>query len=103
MGSKLHQRCILCSFGINGRVVFSIFSDGGLVMGEFGFSAKGKDSTLERRLNEMEENIMCSICMERKRDMAFLCGHTVCSTCGEELRICHMCRKPITKKINLYS
>ncbi|XP_052759643.1 E3 ubiquitin-protein ligase MIB2-like isoform X2 [Mya arenaria] len=60
-------------------------------------------STLERRLNEMEENIMCSICMERKRNMAFLCGHTVCSECGDELRVCHMCRKPIQKKIQLYS
>ena len=62
-----------------------------------------QNSTLQRRLNEMEENILCSICMERKRDMAFLCGHTVCGQCGDALRTCHMCRKPITKKINLYS
>lgn len=80
------------------------FPDGTCVFGpDFSSGSKYKESTLERRLNEMEENIMCSICMERKRDMAFLCGHTVCSTCGEELRICHMCRKPISKKINLYS
>ena len=79
-------------------------TDGSNVLGpDFSANTKYADSTLERRLNEMEENIMCSICMERRRDMAFMCGHTVCSTCGEALRICHMCRKPISKKINLYS
>ena len=66
-------------------------------------SKDSQNSTLQRKLTEMEDNIMCSICMERKRDMAFLCGHTVCSICGENLKNCHMCRKPITKKIVLYS
>ena len=68
-----------------------------------GKSNLASDSTMARRLNEMEENIMCSICMERPRNMAFLCGHTVCSDCGDELKVCHMCRKPIHKKIQLYS
>ncbi|WAR14989.1 MIB2-like protein [Mya arenaria] len=58
-------------------------------------------STVKEKIDQ--ENIMCSICMERKRNMAFLCGHTVCSECGDELRVCHMCRKPIQKKIQLYS
>lgn len=58
---------------------------------------------LQKKLQEMEENILCSICMERKRNMAFLCGHTVCNICGDSLKTCHMCRKPITKKINLYA
>ena len=66
-------------------------------------SKDSQNSTLQRKLTEMEDNIMCSICMERKRDMAFLCGHTVCHICGENLKNCHMCRKPITKKIVLYS
>ncbi|KAL3861794.1 hypothetical protein ACJMK2_007813 [Sinanodonta woodiana] len=60
-------------------------------------------SLLQRKLNEMEENILCNICMERRRNLAFLCGHTVCNVCGDALKNCHMCRKPITKKIPLFS
>ncbi|XP_035915376.1 E3 ubiquitin-protein ligase MIB2 [Anopheles stephensi] len=57
---------------------------------------------LESKIMEIEETHCCSICMERRRNLAFLCGHGSCSKCGETLKICHMCRKPITKKINLY-
>ncbi|XP_053675177.1 E3 ubiquitin-protein ligase MIB2 [Anopheles nili] len=57
---------------------------------------------LESKIMEIEETHCCSICMERRRNVAFLCGHSSCSKCAETLKICHMCRKPITKKINLY-
>lgn len=61
------------------------------------------NNTLQRKLQELEEEVMCTICMERKRDLVFLCGHSVCAKCGDNLRTCHMCRKPIGKKIPLYS
>lgn len=57
---------------------------------------------LENKVQEFEESHFCGICMERKRDVAFLCGHGACSHCAETLRTCHMCRKTILKKINLY-
>lgn len=57
---------------------------------------------LESKIMEFEETHSCSICMERVRDVAFLCGHSACSRCAETLKICHMCRKQIVKKINLY-
>ncbi|XP_058121212.1 E3 ubiquitin-protein ligase MIB2 [Anopheles ziemanni] len=57
---------------------------------------------LESKIMEIEETHCCSICMERRRNVAFLCGHGSCSKCAETLKICHMCRKAITKKINLY-
>lgn len=57
---------------------------------------------LETKIMEFEETHSCSICMERGRDVAFLCGHSCCSKCAETLKTCHMCRKPIMKKINLY-
>lgn len=57
---------------------------------------------LESKIMEIEETHSCSICMERVRDVAFLCGHSACSRCAETLKICHMCRKQIVKKINLY-
>lgn len=49
-----------------------------------------------------EDITVCTICMERKKDTAFLCGHMVCHVCGESLRNCHMCRRVITKKIPIY-
>lgn len=57
---------------------------------------------LESRLQEMEEWQGCSICLERRRNVAFLCGHGACSVCAHTLRQCHMCRRAITRKIFLY-
>lgn len=57
---------------------------------------------LETRVADLEEANMCSICMERRRNVAFLCGHGACEHCAAPLKTCHMCRKTITKKINLY-
>ncbi|XP_014209695.1 E3 ubiquitin-protein ligase MIB2 [Copidosoma floridanum] len=57
---------------------------------------------LETRIADLEEANMCSICMERRRNVAFLCGHGACEHCAAPLKTCHMCRQAITKKINLY-
>ncbi|XP_037566345.1 E3 ubiquitin-protein ligase MIB2 isoform X2 [Dermacentor silvarum] len=57
---------------------------------------------LESRLKQLEEARSCGICMERPRNVAFLCGHTACDRCAENLSICHLCRKPIAKKITLF-
>lgn len=57
---------------------------------------------LETKVQEMEESQGCSICMERRRNVAFLCGHGACAVCAQTLRTCHMCRKAIAKKIYLY-
>ncbi|KAM7312463.1 E3 ubiquitin-protein ligase MIB2 isoform X1 [Ixodes scapularis] len=57
---------------------------------------------LESKVQEMEESQGCSICMERRRNVAFLCGHGACALCAQTLRTCHMCRKAIAKKIYLY-
>lgn len=57
---------------------------------------------LENKILEIEETHCCGICMERRRNVAFLCGHGACSKCAETLKTCHMCRKTIVKKINLY-
>ncbi|XP_018018518.1 E3 ubiquitin-protein ligase MIB2 [Hyalella azteca] len=57
---------------------------------------------LESKIADIEEAHCCSICMERRRGVAFLCGHTACSVCAKTLSTCHMCRMPITNKINLY-
>ena len=62
----------------------------------------GELNVLQRRLQEMEDTHLCGICLENKRNVAFLCGHGACAQCAQPLSICHMCRKPINHKINLY-
>ncbi|KAF2368488.1 Ankyrin repeat-containing domain [Trinorchestia longiramus] len=57
---------------------------------------------LESKIADIEEAHCCSICMERRRSVAFLCGHSACAVCSQTLTTCHMCRKVITNKINLY-
>lgn len=45
---------------------------------------------LESKILEIEETHSCGICMERRRNVAFLCGHSACSKCAETLKTCHM-------------
>ncbi|CAG0898529.1 unnamed protein product [Darwinula stevensoni] len=63
------KKCIVCSTIIVKK--FSI-SDGRPV------KRNDRLRYLEERMAEMEEYHMCSICMERRRNVAFLCGHGAC-------------------------
>ena len=57
---------------------------------------------LESRLEARENVIQCQICMERDRNMVFLCGHGACKECSERLQICHVCRQTIQNRIPTY-
>nr|XP_043631337.1 E3 ubiquitin-protein ligase RGLG2-like isoform X2 [Erigeron canadensis] len=48
------------------------------------------------------ENQLCPICLTNPKDMAFGCGHQTCCDCGETLKLCPICRKPIETRIKLY-
>jgi hypothetical protein len=50
----------------------------------------------------MEDYYSCPICLERVKSVVFLCGHSACNHCAEELDSCHMCREPIVRKIHVY-
>ncbi|XP_037513549.1 E3 ubiquitin-protein ligase MIB2 [Rhipicephalus sanguineus] len=83
--------CLSCGERITGKV-----SDG----------EKPADSEaqreLEAKLRRLEEAHTCIICMERERNVAFMCGHAACDRCAANLSVCHMCRIPIDKKITLF-
>lgn len=57
---------------------------------------------LETRVAVLEEATICNVCLERRREVVFLCGHGTCAHCAAPLKTCHMCRQVITKKIQLY-
>ena len=48
-------------------------------------------------------NNTCPICMDRQRDVVFICGHGTCEECSKSLRKCHICRKKIKRVIKIYS
>ncbi|XP_072143326.1 E3 ubiquitin-protein ligase MIB2-like isoform X2 [Dermacentor andersoni] len=88
--------CLECSVPITGRVAVSERFGGS---SEAGRQAQRE---LEARLQQLEEVHSCGICMERQRNVVFLCGHGACDVCVADLQACHMCRETITKKITIY-
>ncbi|PSS13623.1 E3 ubiquitin-protein like [Actinidia chinensis var. chinensis] len=48
------------------------------------------------------DNLVCPICLTNSKDMAFGCGHQTCCDCGEDLKLCPICRTPIQTRIKLY-
>ncbi|CAF0869158.1 unnamed protein product [Rotaria sp. Silwood1] len=113
------KRCVLCQLNIDakyahdGQLLTSSSTNVTRHTHRLPSTAMGNNSDgeiiskvvreLETKVQELEDGQSCSICMERSRNVAFLCGHTACSNCAQPLKTCHICRKPITKKINLYS
>ncbi|GBF91354.1 hypothetical protein Rsub_04094 [Raphidocelis subcapitata] len=49
------------------------------------------------------DSSLCGLCMERRKGLAFGCGHTVCVSCGEPLAACPFCRKEVTTRIRLFA
>ena len=58
--------------------------------------------TLESEKEKIKEAKECTICLERDVDVVFSCGHQACETCGDKLKICHICREVIKSRIKLY-
>ena len=59
--------------------------------------------SLRAHVREIEDANMCAICLEKARNVAFMCGHGTCVECATSLEVCPMCRKPIEKKITLFN
>ncbi|CAI5445489.1 unnamed protein product [Caenorhabditis angaria] len=58
---------------------------------------------LRERLEQLEMETSCAICMDSKITLVFNCGHTACSDCASKLKLCHICRKTIESKQTIYS
>jgi len=92
------KKCLECHV----LIVTKTSSDGNVIENPTCQPSGDRLRYLESRIAEIEETYTCSICMERRRNVAFLCGHGACDSCSQTLRTCHMCRKIIARKINLY-
>ncbi|PIK53057.1 putative E3 ubiquitin-protein ligase MIB1 [Apostichopus japonicus] len=57
---------------------------------------------LEQQLHDIKEQTMCPVCLDRIKNMIFLCGHGTCQLCGDRMSECPICRKPVEKRVLLY-
>merc|ERR1712029_968789 len=68
----------------------------------------GKDNSnsdvqrLQEQLNDIKEQTMCPVCLDRLKNMIFLCGHGTCQMCGDRMSECPICRKVVERRILLY-
>ncbi|KAF0688543.1 Aste57867_19859 [Aphanomyces stellatus] len=53
-------------------------------------------------VREMHEAQLCPICEDQKKDVVFQCGHETCTTCGDQLSLCPICRVAITQRIRRF-
>lgn len=57
---------------------------------------------LQQQLQDIKEQTMCPVCLDRLKNMIFLCGHGTCQMCGDRMSECPICRKPVERRILLY-
>ncbi|XP_076623581.1 E3 ubiquitin-protein ligase mind bomb 1 isoform X1 [Colletes latitarsis] len=57
---------------------------------------------LEQQLQDIKEQTMCPVCLDRLKNMIFLCGHGTCQMCGDRMSECPICRKAVDRRILLY-
>ena len=62
------------------------------------------EESLEEKLERMQEERTCKICMDAELGVVFLpCGHlSCCPGCARGMDFCPMCRTPIKEKIRTY-
>ncbi|XP_077998099.1 E3 ubiquitin-protein ligase MIB2-like [Glandiceps talaboti] len=90
------KKCISCQT----TIIQKLGKDGTQLAGGITNALEVKE--MQEKMRELEEAQLCTICMETKRNVVFLCGHGTCKKCAKPLKNCPMCRKPITKKINIF-
>jgi len=71
----------------------------------FTLNARGrmpKKPEQEKKKIEREEGT-CAVCLDKQVGVIFVeCGHGACKECCDLFVSCHMCKQPITKKVDVY-
>ena len=100
------KKCFSCQTPINAKIdlmgndVTSILpstSTGGPQ------SSSEELSELKSKLEQLEDAALCQICIERPKNVVFMCGHTFCDTCASSMHLCPNCRQKISRVIPIYS
>uniref|UniRef100_A0A8C4PG70 E3 ubiquitin-protein ligase MIB1 n=1 Tax=Equus asinus TaxID=9793 RepID=A0A8C4PG70_EQUAS len=94
------KKCLICKEQVQSRTK----------SGNIPVLQKDKDNTnvnadvqkLQQQLQDIKEQTMCPVCLDRLKNMIFLCGHGTCQLCGDRMSECPICRKAIERRILLY-
>lgn len=89
--------CAICS-----EPVTEVITNEGVVKEVTAGDRVSVGSSSNTQEKDKKRQMECAICMERECSVVFLCGHTTCEKCAKPLKVCHICRKPITKKVPLF-
>nr|XP_014343721.1 PREDICTED: E3 ubiquitin-protein ligase MIB1 [Latimeria chalumnae] len=116
--ASLMKKCVQCRAVVERRVPFIMCCGGkgtedstdDLTSGTIPPLQRDKDNTnvnadvqkLQQQLQDIKEQTMCPVCLDRLKNMIFLCGHGTCQLCGDRMSECPICRKAIERRILLY-
>ncbi|PIN88193.1 hypothetical protein AB205_0169350 [Aquarana catesbeiana] len=117
--ASLMKKCVQCRALVERRVPFVMCCSGkagedvtdDTAGGNIPVLQKDKDNTnvnadvqkLQQQLQDIKEQTMCPVCLDRLKNMIFMCGHGTCQLCGDRMSECPICRKAIERRILLYS
>ncbi|GAB1601619.1 E3 ubiquitin-protein ligase MIB1-like isoform X2 [Argonauta hians] len=108
--AALMKKCVQCRTQIEKTVPFIVCCGGNPppipqpvgVMNN-GSRALSRDiQKLQQQLQDIKDQTCCPVCMDRLKNMIFLCGHGTCQMCGDRMAECPICRKSVEKRILLY-
>ncbi|XP_075444629.1 E3 ubiquitin-protein ligase MIB1 [Ascaphus truei] len=116
--ASLMKKCVQCRAVVERRVPFVMCCSGKCIEevtddiagGNIPALQKDKDNTnvnadvqkLQQQLQDIKEQTMCPVCLDRLKNMIFMCGHGTCQLCGDRMSECPICRKAIERRILLY-
>ena len=110
--SKLMKKCIKCKIQIEPQLSFlpgcnndelknNSLLNASLNAGDELMDKNGVKK-LQQQLQDIKEQTLCPVCLDKLKNMIFLCGHGTCQNCGDQMKECPICRKEIQKKILIY-
>ncbi|XP_058878045.1 E3 ubiquitin-protein ligase MIB1 isoform X3 [Acipenser ruthenus] len=116
--ASLMKKCVQCRAVVERRTPFITCCGGkgmedptdDLTSANIPAFQRDKDNTnvnadvqkLQQQLLDIKEQTMCPVCLDRLKNMIFMCGHGTCQLCGDRMSECPICRKGIERRILLY-
>lgn len=58
--------------------------------------------SMREKYNELENEVVCSICLENRRNCLIDCHHLFCFECATDMINCPLCKKEIVNRIKIF-
>lgn len=108
--ANLMKKCVQCRGGIDKLIPFIVCCGGtpppapqpAGIMNNGAKDVTKDIQKLQQQLQDIKDQTCCPVCMDRLKNMIFLCGHGTCQMCGDRMAECPICRKSVEKRILLY-